>query len=78
MGAKKELQKFVIQGREAKLSILCVGNELRGDDGLGPEIYRRLEKQISKTILLIDTGNQPENFLSVLSRNNTGLSQRSK
>ena len=63
MNAKKELKDFILLGRSGRFSILCIGNDLRGDDGLGPEIYNRLKNHITDDILLLNTGNQPENFL---------------
>jgi len=42
--------------------IVGIGNRLRGDDGLGPEILKRLKNQIP-TLLLFDVGQVPENYL---------------
>jgi len=42
--------------------IVGIGNRLRGDDGVGPEIIERL-KNSSPTLLLFDVGETPENYL---------------
>ena len=42
--------------------IVGIGNRLRGDDGVGPEILKRLKNQIP-TLLLFDVGQVPENYL---------------
>ncbi|MDI6645119.1 MAG: hydrogenase maturation peptidase HycI [Methanobacteriaceae archaeon] len=43
--------------------ILGIGNDMRGDDGLGPEIILRLsETLMDDDITLINGGNVPENF----------------
>jgi len=43
--------------------ILGIGNDLRGDDGLGPEIIRRISKNlVSEDVTLINGGTVPENF----------------
>ncbi|WP_455240825.1 hydrogenase maturation peptidase HycI [Methanothermobacter tenebrarum] len=58
MNLKKELEKFLKD--HEKILILTVGNELRGDDGLGPAIAKKLSK--SKNLIIIDGGTVPENF----------------
>lgn len=69
MTAKEELIAFIKAAREEKLAIMCVGNDLRGDDGLGPLIADEIIDKIDKNILLLNTGSQPEYFLTVLVKN---------
>ncbi|MDD2923346.1 MAG: hydrogenase maturation protease [Anaerolineales bacterium] len=47
---------------EKKVLLLGVGNRLRGDDGVGSYLIKRLQKKIN--IPLIDAGDVPENFIS--------------
>ena len=44
-----------------KVLLLGVGNRLRGDDGVGSYLVKRLQKRIS--IPLIDAGDVPENYI---------------
>ena len=55
-----------------KLIILGVGNELRGDDSLGPFIINELEKDINdcENIILINGGSAPENFTGLIKKEN--------
>jgi len=57
----KELAKFKnrLQG---KVLIVGIGNLLRGDDGIGPEIINRLKNPLPR-LLLFDVGETPENYL---------------
>ena len=57
----KELAKFKnrLQG---KILIVGIGNPLRGDDGVGPEIINRLKNPLP-TLFLFDVGEVPENYL---------------
>ena len=68
MSAKEDLISFINSGREQKLAIMCVGNDLRGDDGLGPYIADKITDKINEDILVINTGSQPESFLNVVKR----------
>lgn len=43
--------------------LIGVGNDMRGDDAIGPYVARRLK---CKGWLAIDCGTAPENFLSVI------------
>lgn len=51
-----------------KIAIVGIGNAMRGDDGAGPELIRRIKSARRKThdsrLLLIDAGKVPENYLS--------------
>jgi len=57
----KELSKLKdrLQG---KVLIVGIGNRLRGDDGVGPEIINRLSSPLPH-LLLFDVGETPENYL---------------
>lgn len=46
-----------------KFVVLGVGNRLRGDDAIGPEVIDFLKKQNPGNTLLIDCGSAPENFI---------------
>ncbi len=70
MSSTKEFLSFIKSAKEGKLIIFCVGNDLRGDDGIGPVIYNRLQGQFGKHILLYNVGGSLENFLSVISKEN--------
>ena len=47
--------------RNSKTIILGIGNTLKGDDGLGPLVCKRLEGKINAE--LIDAGTVPENYI---------------
>ncbi len=49
-----------------RVVIACIGNELRGDDGVGPFIAGLLKPTDSMT--LVDCGETPENYLGVIAR----------
>lgn len=44
--------------------IACVGNELRGDDGVGPFVSRLIEER--ESLHVVDCGETPENYLGVI------------
>ncbi|MFX0182349.1 MAG: hydrogenase maturation protease [Candidatus Hodarchaeota archaeon] len=64
----QELQSFIESAKNGKLAIFCVGNDLRGDDGIGPVMYNRLKGQFGSHILIYNVGQSIENFFSVLSK----------
>lgn len=68
MSPLKKLMNFLREGSNQKLAILCVGNVLKGDDGIGPLIAERIKNFVSSEISIIDAGSHPENFISVLRR----------
>lgn len=47
---------------QGKVLIVGIGNRLRGDDGVGPEIIKRLNNPLPR-LLLFDVGETPENYL---------------
>lgn len=58
-----------------RTAVVCIGNALRGDDGIGPLVAANLKKALSEKVigkdcdtLVLDTGTAPENFISVISR----------
>lgn len=61
MSNSKELSKLKnrLQG---KVSVVGIGNPLRGDDGVGPEIIERVKNPLHN-LLLFDVGETPENYL---------------
>ena len=69
MVSTKEALSFIKSAKKGKLIIFCVGNEMRGDDGIGLVIYKRLREKIPKDILLYDVGSSLENYLSVIAKN---------
>jgi len=52
-----------------KVLIVGIGNPLRADDGVGPEIIRRLRGRLPSS-LLFDVGEVPENYLEKLVKEN--------
>lgn len=60
------------KGIPARIAILGVGNELRGDDGAGPFFIKRLKARLKKSnyqnlyFLLLDVGNKLENYLDLI------------
>ncbi len=51
-----------------RVVIACIGNELRGDDGVGPFISRLLHG--SELVQVVNCGETPENYLGVIVRYN--------
>lgn len=47
-----------------KVAVCGIGNRIRGDDGVGPEVIQSLRRDIqSSDVLLLDCESNPENFL---------------
>ncbi len=70
MSSKQGLLSFIESAKKGKLIIFCVGNEMRGDDGIGSMIYNRLRSQFGTDLLLYNVGGSLENYLSVLTKKN--------
>lgn len=51
-----------------RVVIACIGNELRGDDGVGPFIAGLLKP--TDLLTVVDCGETPENFLGVIAGHN--------
>jgi hydrogenase 3 maturation protease len=72
------LSDSLITNPSARIAILGVGNELNGDDAVGPKIVHSLQNyqakgKITRPVLLVDTGLAPENFVGLLRGQNPGL-----
>ena len=61
-----ELREFLRKYRGKRISILCIGNELRGDDSFGILVYRGLRPK--ENLQLLNCGVTPENFLEEVVR----------
>lgn len=67
----KRISKALVDelAREEKplVVILCIGNEERGDDGLGPYVAKKI-KRLNKSgiVKVIDSGTTPENYTGVI------------
>lgn len=56
-------------GRSPRLAVLGIGQELNGDDGIGPFVIRALQAALpagQDTVFCIDAGPAPENFTGAL------------
>jgi hydrogenase 3 maturation protease len=51
---------------KGKIVIIGIGNDLRGDDGLGSELVRELSGKVDA--VCINAGNAPENYLEKIVR----------
>lgn len=66
-GSEKRVQeplKEFLKGWE-KVCVIGIGNELRGEDGIGCKLARKLEKLKSEKIKIINAETVPENFVNV-------------
>ncbi len=62
------MESKLAQRVRANTTIVCIGNRLRGDDGLGPLMADLLEGTVPAHI--IDAGEMPENYAErIVSRN---------
>lgn len=52
--------------------VLCIGNREGGDDGVGPYIADKLGK-LRHDVVVIDCGVMPENYTSVVKKNNANV-----
>jgi hydrogenase maturation protease HycI len=74
MGIQNVLEKqskgAIAGGKKGKIAVIGFGQELRGDDGVGPLIARRLSEKAAgrSDLLVIDGGPAPENFTGLLRR----------
>lgn len=55
-----------------KLVILGIGNEIKGDDGLGPAIAQKISSLLDKNenITIFDGGSVPENYTGLIRKEN--------
>ncbi|MCD6423579.1 MAG: hydrogenase maturation protease [Elusimicrobia bacterium] len=58
-----DLLKFLGKITEEDFVVVCIGNELKADDGIGPFIAKRA-REFSK--IFIDAGMAPENYFFML------------
>lgn len=68
---KRSLRRLVSprpDGRPPRLAVVGVGQPLRGDDGLGPAVARRLAALAGGSLLVVDAGHAPENCLGPIVR----------
>jgi hydrogenase 3 maturation protease len=49
---------------DGRVVIVCIGNELRGDDAVGPYVAGLLEP--AGSVKVVDCGETPENYLGVI------------
>lgn len=71
LSAKEELTAFINSSKNdknGKLAFFCVGNDLKGDDGVGVLLAKRLKKEIGKKVIILDVGSVPQNFLSFITK----------
>jgi hydrogenase 3 maturation protease len=67
---KQELKKFA--EKYSKIIFLCIGNDMRGDDGLGPLMARNLTKLFKNQseLLVINAETVPENYSGLIRKEN--------
>ncbi|NQT46059.1 MAG: hydrogenase 3 maturation endopeptidase HyCI [Candidatus Omnitrophica bacterium] len=61
---KEKLKAFL----KGKAVLLGIGNILKGDDGIGPELIKRLSGRVDYK--LIDCGTTPENYVGPIQKEN--------
>jgi len=60
--------ELIDQLQNRRTLILGIGNPLRGDDGLGPALIKRLQGKVGA--VMIDAGDAPENHLFAIAKAN--------
>jgi hydrogenase 3 maturation protease len=67
---RQTLERLRKRCTQPRLAVLGVGNELRGDDGIGPLVLRALQINLAghDRLFLADAGPAPENFTGALRR----------
>ena len=63
LGTMEDIFPKIFKG---KTVIVGIGNTLRGDDGFGPALIKRLEGKVKATC--IDAGSAPENYTGKIAR----------
>jgi hydrogenase 3 maturation protease len=63
-----EQQLKIFTEKYSKIIFLCIGNEMRGDDGLGPLIAKNLTKLFKNQskLLVINAETVPENYTGLI------------
>lgn len=66
----KQTLQMIVTKQPGRLAIVGMGQELRGDDAVGVEIIRCLQRDnlSFRSVLLLDVGAAPENFTGSLRR----------
>ncbi|MEM3526230.1 MAG: hydrogenase maturation peptidase HycI [Candidatus Jordarchaeaceae archaeon] len=62
------LKKFL--NKPTRIVLLGVGSEFHGDDYVGMKICKKLKKEVSKKVSIIEAGVAPENFAGKLRKIN--------
>jgi hydrogenase 3 maturation protease len=64
------LRHLLLNKPSIRVGVVGIGNELRGDDGVGQFLVRRLASlhQESENLMILDAGPAPENCTSLLRR----------
>ena len=67
-----EQQLKIFTEKYSKIIFLCIGNEMRGDDGLGPLMARNLTKLLKNQseLLVINAETVPENYSGLIRKEN--------
>jgi len=66
MSISRQLEKQLEKLRSDKIVIIGIGNSLKGDDGAGPSVCKKLDGRICAKV--IDAGTVPENYIQVIVR----------
>lgn len=63
---KRALEEFIDD--HGKIMLICIGNDMRGDDGIGPLVAGELEElsEENTDIIVINTGTVPENYTGLI------------
>lgn len=67
MSSFKDLRHILAQSTDIRRTIVCIGNTLKGDDGVAIELYQKLTGKINAE--LIDAGTVPENYIQRIIKN---------
>jgi len=67
---EQELKKFIED--HSRIIFLCIGNDMRGDDAIGPMIAGKLKKIFKKTpdLMVINAETVPENYTGTIRKEN--------
>lgn len=63
---KQELEDFIED--HGKIMIICIGNDMRGDDGVGPLVAGQIEglSDENSEVTVVNTGTVPENYTGLI------------
>lgn len=63
---KRALEEFIED--HGKIMLICIGNDMRGDDGIGPLVAGELEGLLEENtdIIVVNTGTVPENYTGLI------------